>query len=337
MQSSLKLSAIDPVISILLAVYVMLGCIISYGTSVEVTADGVLIILFVVAALVAFVCFLHQLGWLANTAHHESGRRMSDCERRLHSGTVWLRAQLKGTTAPGAVTADAIQMVNDYIEREDVDEYVGMDAGIVFLVFAQLLFATLIAYVTSVEVTVDGLLTFAFCATFGFFVLVAVRNAGWTLYEVGQTYICPSKFLEKIGAGFGQWCSAHSMTARRAGAYCRLFCMIALPIQLAVFPAVWILTNLGVVPDWVTTAARAEEQWALWVLAAVSVLGALVPVYRQHGPVIFCLTLWLLAVGSAVVFATAWIVEQPLLGGSAMLAICGGAITARRIAMKDEH
>ena len=82
---------------------------------------------------------------------------------------------------------------------------------------------------------------------------------------------------------------------------------------------------------------RTEENWALWALAAFSVCGALVPIYRQHGLRIFCLTLWLLAVGSAVVFAAAWIVEQPLLGGTGMLLICAGSITACRMAMKDQH
>ena len=58
---------------------------------------------------------------------------------------------------------------------------------------------------------------------------------------------------------------------------------------------------------------------------------------RQHGPVIFCLTLWLLAIGSLVVFAAAWVVEQPLLGGTAMFVICAGSIAACRLAMKDQH
>ena len=45
----------------------------------------------------------------------------------------------------------------------------------------------------------------------------------------------------------------------------------------------WLLTTLRVVPMWVIDFAHAEESWALWLLAALSVVGALVPIYRTHG------------------------------------------------------
>lgn len=154
-----KLSEIDPVISILLATYVLLGCGISYVTSVEVTSDGVLLLVSVVAVMVAFVCVLHQLGWLRLSGQSQNPSDMSSCERNMLSTAVWVRSQLKSMTGRGAVTGDAIKVASEYVGKHvegaaEVNEYVGMDAGIVFLVFAQVMFATLIAYATLVHVAI---------------------------------------------------------------------------------------------------------------------------------------------------------------------------------------
>jgi hypothetical protein len=142
-------------------------------------------------------------------------------------------------------------------------------------------------------------------------VIVYAKRSGWTLYSKAVSraawpWFVPTRL---------RW-SAESFEHQTGvvHAYVKLAMTVLLPVQLLLFPTVWLLAKINFVPNYVIDALHAEEHYALWVMSAIAVTGVLVPLYRRHGIAVFCLSIWVLVVCVVSIFTISWAIHSPRAG-----------------------
>jgi hypothetical protein len=146
---------------------------------------------------------------------------------------------------------------------------------------------------------------------FGTLVIVYAKRSGWTLYSAAVSraawpWFVPTS-LQWTEESFGDYTDM-------VHAYVKLAMTILLPVQLLLFPTVWLLAKINFVPNYVIDALHAEEHYALWVMSAIATVGTLVPLYRRHGIAVFCLSIWVLVVCVVTIFTISWAIHSPTAG-----------------------
>jgi hypothetical protein len=283
-------SNMDQLLVVLLIVVCVLYTSISYATSVEVTTDGIIQMSIFLAGAAVFFLILRRVHWL-----YLNGRPVETlptwlCNGRFASLSMYFQDSMedlhRSVRRKGTYAHVALQAAEQFSEVHE--RRWAMDPAIVMLVVAQLLVATIIAYGTAVEVTLDGYAGFLFCSAFGAFVIVLAKRSGWTLYSGRwkSDFLGVEKMLPEGLSGLLAY-------------YIRLALTVMLPVQLLLFPAVWFAAQWELLDPWLIEALRREEAWAMWALAAILVVTTYIPLYRKHGPGVFLLSM--VALGAIVV------------------------------------
>lgn len=302
----------DQLLVVLLIVVCVLYTSISYATSVEVTTDGIIQMSIFLAGAAVFFLILRRVHWL-----YLNGRPVETlptwlCNGRFASLSMYFQDSMedlhRSVRRKGTYAHVALQAAEQFSEVHE--RRWAMDPAIVMLVVAQLLVATIIAYGTAVEVTLDGYAGFLFCSAFGAFVIVLAKRSGWTLYSGRwkSDFLGVEKMLPEGLSGLLAY-------------YIRLALTVMLPVQLLLFPAVWFAAQWELLDPWLIEALRREEAWAMWALAAILVVTTYIPLYRKHGPGVFLLSMVALGAIVVVIFGFVWSVDHPF-GGVAVVGIC---------------
>lgn len=155
---------------------------------------------------------------------------------------------------------------------------------------------------------------FVFCLceqAFGALTIVYAKRSGWTLYSKAVSRAAWPWFVPTRLRWSAESFEHHTGIVH---AYVKLAMTVLLPVQLLLFPTVWLLAKINFVPNYIIDALHAEEHYALWVMSAIAVTGVLVPLYRRHGIAVFCLSLWVLAVCVVSIFTISWAIHSPRAG-----------------------